>query len=251
MKIQLIRNATLWIEYGGLHFLVDPMFSEAGANPPVMNSPNPRNNPLVPLPLFARQLADPDAVLVTHLHPDHWDKAAEDTIMKSAPIYCQPGEEEVFRAAGFVSVQAIHTEHTHQGVKIYRTGGQHGSGEIGKMMGQVSGYVLQAEGEPVLYLAGDTIWCKEVQEALARYNPDTVVVNAGGARFLTGDPIIMDEKDVAQVCRQLPDALVIAVHMEAINHCLVTREDLRRHLAGSSLSDRVRIPADGEWTEHF
>lgn len=38
MKIQHIRNATLWLEYGGSTFLIDPMLSEQGANPPIFNT---------------------------------------------------------------------------------------------------------------------------------------------------------------------------------------------------------------------
>ena len=33
MKIQLIRNATLWLEYGGLNILVDPMLMDAESMP--------------------------------------------------------------------------------------------------------------------------------------------------------------------------------------------------------------------------
>jgi hypothetical protein len=48
-----------------------------------------------------------------------------------------------------------------------RTGGRHGTGEIGEKMGPVSGYVLRGPGEPVVYIAGDTVWCPEVAAALA------------------------------------------------------------------------------------
>jgi hypothetical protein len=34
--------------------------------------------------------------------------------------------------------------------------------------------------------------------------------------------------------------------MEAINHCLSTRTDLRRKLERMGLAARVRVPADGE-----
>ena len=43
-----------------------------------------------------------------------------------------------------------------------RTGGQHGTGEIAEMLAPVSGFVLRADGEPTVYVAGDTIWCDEV-----------------------------------------------------------------------------------------
>ena len=71
-------------------------------------------------------------------------------------------------------------------------------------MAPVSGFVVRAEGSPVLYVAGDTIWCPEVEEALEVHRPDVVVVNAGAARLLEGDPITMTAGDVARVCRAAP-----------------------------------------------
>src|SRR3954447_160469 len=42
--------------------------------PPVPGTPNERRNPLVPLPVDPATLVDGlDAVLVTHLHADHFD----------------------------------------------------------------------------------------------------------------------------------------------------------------------------------
>ena len=82
-----------------------------------------------------------------------------------------------------------------------RTGGRHGTGEIAEMLAPVSGFVLRAEGEPTVYVAGDTIWCDEVRAALDEHAPDVVVVNASGARFTEGDPIVMTAEDVATVAR--------------------------------------------------
>ena len=50
MQLQLIRHATMLIEYADMRLLLDPMLSDAGAMPPIENSPQPRPNPLVPLP---------------------------------------------------------------------------------------------------------------------------------------------------------------------------------------------------------
>lgn len=249
MKIQLIRNAALWLEYGGVTFLIDPMLSEKEANPPVANTENQRRNPLVPLPGPAEQWLAPDAVLVTHLHPDHWDQAAVALLPHELPVLCQDGDGETIAAQGFKHISVIDDseELQFQGVTLKRTGGQHGTEEIGKLMGKVSGFVLRAEGEPTLYLAGDTIWCEEVKHALDVYTPEVVVVNAGGAQFLTGGHITMNEQDVVELCRYIPSASVIAVHMEAINHCLVTRAQLKERLEQEGLLERVSLPLDGEW----
>ncbi|MDQ0062868.1 MBL fold metallo-hydrolase [Paenibacillus harenae] len=247
MKLQLIRHATLRLQYAGIEFLVDPMFSDAGVNPPVINTANTKRNPLVSLPSSYESDFLPQAVLVSHLHPDHWDESAAVALPKSTPILCQPGDEPAFHKAGFSEIAAIEESIVYKGVAIYRTGGQHGTGEIGQMMGNVSGFMLKAEGEPTLYIAGDTIWCDEVREALDAHHPEITVVNAGGARFVKGDPITMDGDDIVNICGYAPYTKVVAVHMDAINHCLVTREDLRERLVADSLVERVAIPEDGEW----
>ena len=47
--------------------------------------------------------------------------------------------------------------------------------------GPVCGIILQAAEEPVLYVAGDTVYYKGVEQALEQYRPDVVVLNACGA----------------------------------------------------------------------
>lgn len=246
MKLQLIRNAALWLEYGGTSFLIDPMLGEKGAYPPIINTENDLRNPLIGLPGEVGQWLKPDAVIVTHLHNDHWDEAAVSLLDKEIPIICQPEDEGRITAQGFLKMIPAGVEENFGHTLLVRTGGRHGTGEIGSMMGPVSGFVLKAPGEPVLYIAGDTIWCEEVREALEQHNPEVVVVNAGGARFVSGDPIIMTGRDVAEVCRHTPEAQVIAVHMEAINHCLLTREELGKEMKANGFGYRVFIPADGE-----
>jgi hypothetical protein len=39
------------------------------------------------------------------------------------------------------------------------------------------------------------------------------------------------------------------VHMEATNHCLLTRDELAEELQREGLAERVEIPADGETLE--
>lgn len=113
--------------------------------------------------------------------------------------------------------------------------------------GPVSGFVIRAADGPLLYLAGDTLWCPEVEDTLSEYGPDVVVVNTGEAQFVESDPITMAKEGVAEVCRAVPEATVIAVHMNAINHCLLSRTDLRSYLTDQGLENQVKIPADGEW----
>jgi len=250
MQIQLIRHATLRVTMGGRTLLVDPMLSDKEAMDPVANASNDRRIPLVPLPFSpAEILKDVQAVLVTHTHRDHWDDAATAAIPKSMPILCQPPDEKKFQQFGYTDVRAIAAVMDFEDLQITRTDGQHGTGEIGRQMAPVSGFVIRTDNEPALYIAGDTIFCPEVEMALGRYQPQVVVVNAGAAQFKTGGPITMNSLDVAKTAKMAPAARIIAVHMDTINHCLLTREMLEREMKNFHLQERIAIPQDGETLE--
>ncbi|MEQ8530836.1 MAG: MBL fold metallo-hydrolase, partial [Imperialibacter sp.] len=214
--VRLLRHATLWVEMGGVKLLVDPMLSAKDTMPPVQNAGNDLRIPMVDLPLSSDEVkslvSQCDAVLVTHIHRDHWDSEAHASIPKNKPIFCQPSDLEKIRELGFENAVAIASDYPFQGLSITRTGGTHGRGEIGQLMGTVSGFVVVA-GSEKLYIAGDTIWCGEVETSIATHKPDIIVVNAGAAQFLKGDPITMTLDDIEKVLKASGKATVIAVHM--------------------------------------
>jgi L-ascorbate metabolism protein UlaG (beta-lactamase superfamily) len=246
MRLWLVRHATLHVEAGGLRLLVDPQLDPPGTRPPVENTANSRRNPLVALPepaqVAVQRLA---AVLVTHLHRDHLDATALELLPRDLPVLCQPSDEVTLREHGFTDVRAVDGSVELGPLRISRTGGRHGTGEIAERMGPVSGFVVAADGEPTLYIAGDTVWCEPVAAALDAHTPDVVVVNAGAARFTSGDPITMTAGDVVAVARHAPAARVVAVHLEAVNHCEETRADLHQRLHTDGLLERVTVPEDG------
>lgn len=246
MKIQLIRHATLLLTINNKTLLVDPMFSDAGTLTPIPGVPNQQHNPLVDLPLPISQLLTPDGILVTHTHHDHFDEAAARLLPKHVPIICQPEDEQKLKEYGFSAVKPVTETISWMGIDIHRTGGSHGTGEIAMKMAPVSGYVLKAPGEPSLYIAGDTVWCNDVHAALTDHKPDLVVVNGGCAEFSEGGPITMDTPDIHRVCCSDPFMSVIVVHMEAWNHCSLSRKTLRSKLSLNDLPNPLYIPEDGE-----
>jgi L-ascorbate metabolism protein UlaG (beta-lactamase superfamily) len=235
MKLTLVRHATLLLETSGVRVLVDPMLDEAGARPPIEDTPNQVRNPLVGLPTPAAALvAGIDGVIVTHLHEDHFDDTAERLLARDVPLLTQPGSLDELRRRGFTA--ATDDPDGWLGLEIARTGGQHGTGEIGAALGPVSGFIVDG-----VYIAGDTIWCDEVAQALDRHRPGAIIVNGSGARFLEGDPIVMNARDVEAVC-DATDARVVVVHLESINHCIERRDVY-------SALDSVVVPDDGQRIE--
>jgi len=247
MNIQLLRHATMRIEWNGNYYLLDPMLSPAGTFDATFNTTPVLRNPLVELPVPQEQAASADAVLVTHRHPDHWDEAASALLSRKLPILCQLEDAEAFVQEGFEQVQGLASGESSQlhDLRISRTGGHHGYGAIGQLMGTVSGFVLN-DGKQKLYIAGDTVWCEEVGAVLDQYEPDVTVLFAGEARFIGSGAITMGLNDIIQVLGRAPQTKVVIAHMEAWNHCGLTRESLLRDLALEGFADRVFIPADGE-----
>ncbi|WP_217915828.1 MBL fold metallo-hydrolase [Miltoncostaea marina] len=249
MRLTLIRHATLRLELGGRTLMVDPMLDPPGARGPVRGTPNERPNPLVPLPLPLEQaVAGVEAVLLTHTHVDHVDAAGVTGVPAGVPWFCQPADVADLGDVGLELRPVPHGASVDwAGLRITAVGGRHGRDEaLAQALGPVTGWVVAADGEPTVYVAGDTVWCPEVAGAIARHAPAVVVVNAGGARFVEGRPVTMTGEDVIEVCHAAGDARVVAVHMEAINHCLETRAELSARIDGAGLAEHVVIPADGE-----
>lgn len=247
MRLTLVRHATLLIDMAGARLMVDPMLDPAGARSAIPGTPEPRRNPLVELPRPPEDVVrGVGAVIVTHLHEDHIDGTALATLPERLPMICQPEDVSELSGTGRGLLQPMVDAMGLGPIRLTRTGGRHGHGQLGEALGPVSGVVLRADGEPSLYVAGDSVWCDDVANVIRDEQPEVIVVNAGGARFVQGDPVTMDADDVVATARAAPEAILVAVHMEAINHCMLARAALRTRLSEEGLADRVLVPEDGE-----
>ena len=87
---QHIRNATAKVEYAGQTFLIDPFFAKKNSMPGFAGTFNSHKRmPLIDLPQSTQQiLQGVDAVIVTHTHEDHWDKAKKKAIPKHLHHLC-------------------------------------------------------------------------------------------------------------------------------------------------------------------
>lgn len=246
MQLQLIRNATLRLHYAGHLILIDPYLAERHSLPSFTGkSPNP----MVALPCTPEEaVAGAELVLVSHLHADHFDAVAQNLLPKGLPLFCQPGQEEKIREKGFTDVRPLLSETVWQGIRIERTPGNHGSGEVLPIMGPVMGFVLRASGEPTIYWAGDTIWYDEVAQVVAEVKPDIIITHSCGAVWSAEKTlIVMDDKQTVAVGAAAPQATIIAVHMEALDHATITREQLRATANAVGIApERLLIPTDGE-----
>ena len=249
MKIRQIRNATLRINFGGVEFLIDPWLiskSEGftfGQSPFASEVVDPAQLDIVmpmcelPMPL-ADVLSGVEAYVLTHLHPDHFDMAADGTVgaklVKGVPVFVQNDDEvAVMKHSGFSDVRTF----TDEGVLFRNV----------TPCGPASGVFFSSPLESKsLWILGDTIWCDEVAETMAELKPDVVIQNSCAAQLKTYGRLIMDDSDVESVCRAAPNATIIASHMDTVAHASLTRKTLKAALERRGFASRVLMPDDGE-----
>lgn len=255
VKFQQIRNATIKVEYAGTTFLVDPMLAPKGTYPGFDGTYNSQlRNPLVDLPMSVSEVTRADAIVVTHTHLDHWDEAAKQGLPKDIPLFTQDEKDAAsIRKDGFTNVRVITDDTVFKGTRLSRSDGQHGTSQmmaspLGKLLGEASGIVFQRPGYKTVYVAGDTIWTQQVEGTIRKYQPGVIILNTGYARVLGFEgAIIMGKEDLYRASRLAPDAKVIGIHMESVNHAMQTRKDLRDYIAEKSMDpQRVLVPADGQ-----
>lgn len=259
VTFQQIRNATIKLDYAGTTFLVDPMLAPKNAYPGFADTLNSEvRYPMVDLPVTVEDVLKADAIILTHLHADHWDPAARNLVPRDMPIFTQDeADAATVRKDGFTDVRVLTQKGImFKGTGIYKTIGQHGTDEmykvpeLAKSLGKTMGIVFQKSGYKTVYVAGDTIWNKEVEEALTRYKPDAVILNTGYAKLtaFVDDSIIMGKDDLYRAYQFSPNAQIIGVHMDTVNHGALSKAELRRFIEQKHLDkQRALVPDDGQY----
>ncbi|MCR2807417.1 MBL fold metallo-hydrolase [Paenibacillus soyae] len=246
LTIQHIRNATSLITMNGKTILVDPMLSGKEELPAVPFTRTLRKNPIVPLPVGMDAFEKIDAILITHLHFDHFDETAKRVLNKGLPVFCQPEDRHRIEAYGFRDVLPIQETLQWCGIDFRRISGQHAKGLVAKLLGPVSGFILSTPEAGSLYIVGDCILTDAIRQTFERYKPQVCMLNVPRAQLLLGSIITMTPEDLSRIHQLSPSTQIIAVHLGAISHCTLTRGDVAEYVKAHHLTEFVRIPGDGE-----
>ena len=262
MKIHHLRNATFIIESKENFILIDPMLAAKGELPPFARLKHKaQNNPIVPLPSHSSEiLSKITHCLITHsqkwgiealTHTDHLDKAGKTFLQKNQiPVASLKNDAKYLKKHNI----NITTELEYWKPKDFINGqitavpAKHGHGFIHNIMANGAGFFLALPNEPSIYISGDTVLTDDVKKALKEFKPDITVVAAGNASIDIGGDILMPNEEIIEFI-QLSPSQVIANHLEALNHCPITREQLKKELIKHDLLEKVYIPEDGEVLE--
>lgn len=256
MQITQIRNATIIVNYNNTKFLIDPWLGPKEYMPGFEGAVNFQDRqPRIDLPFDIKDIINVDAVIITHIHPDHWDIYASNAIDKKIKIFVQSQEDKNYLTkSGFLNIEILTFEGVEfNNIRLYKTPCEHGKREIiepvCKKLGMpydAMGIIFKNANEPTLYIAGDTIWNNDIKNTIQNFTPEIIVINACGASILSGEKLIMNIDDISEVLKNTPNTTkIIASHMDAVSHLTVKRKDIQEFINNNKI-ENLLLPENGK-----
>jgi L-ascorbate metabolism protein UlaG (beta-lactamase superfamily) len=171
------------------------------------------------------QLPDLDAVVLSHLHGDHFDRIAKAQLPRDLPVLTTRHAARRLRRWGFAQTvplkpwESSDLRHDEQRLTITAVPGQHGPGPVDRwLMPPVIGSVLTLWRPPHpplrVYVTGDVVFRPQLAEVTRRFpDLDAVVVHLGGTRIL-GMLLTMDGRQGADLVELLRPPVTVPVHYD-------------------------------------
>ena len=227
--LSYVGGPTAILEWAGLRVLTDPTFDEP------QTYPDPDGTALVKThgPGIAIDAIGPiDLVLLSHHeHEDNLDTTGRSlltgTVLSTREASADLGVTGLAAwqsfAVGKAAITAVPALHGPPGCEDY--------------MGTVTGFVLEAPGEPTVYVSGDNASLDRVREIAQRFpSIDIAILFAGAARVPSIDAALtLTSVDAAAAAQILGAAVVVGLHTEDWEHFSETRADLEAAFAGLDL----------------
>ncbi|WP_067541553.1 MBL fold metallo-hydrolase [Nocardia crassostreae] len=242
LELLHIGGPTVRFRYGNLTWLTDPTFDAPGSYD-VGITLHKLTGPAVP----ADRIGAVDVVLLSHdQHPDNLDTSGREFLTTVDRVLSTPD------AAGRMEgVQGLRNWESVRIGDVTVTGvpALHGPEGAEAFSGVVTGFVLQADNHPTVYISGDNASVDLVHQIATRIGRiDLAILNVGAAnvdRFGDTD-VTLNGRTAVKAAAALNDALIIPVHAEGWAHFSEPLDYLIRNFAYANRTHQLRIPVPGE-----
>lgn len=250
--IHFVGNATLLLRFGPFTLLTDPNFLHRGQFAHLGYG------------LLSRRLTEPappptgmpehvDAVVLSHLHGDHWDRAARRHLSRSLPVITTPHASRRLQGVhGFHRAIGLRTWESHElvedgaMVRVTAVPGRHaGRAALRRLLPPVMGSIVEfrgAGGELALrlYLSGDTLPFDGLREITHRC-PEIhlAVLHLGGTTLPGGFVVTMDGRQSTELLSMLDPALALPVHYDDYSVFRSPLEDFLREAERRGFGSRL------------
>ena len=252
VRITHIGGPTALLEIGPWRLLTDPTFDAPGRRyvfAPLISSTKlagPVVQPDAVLPI--------DAVLLSHdHHDDNLDDAGRALLPQCGRTITTPAGAKRLGAGttGLAPWEQTTLEAAGRpAITITATPARHGPPGSRPLVGQVTGFLLQWDGQRdgALWISGDTVWFAGVQQVGERFDVGTAILHFGGVRFPVSGPMryTMNAAEGVRVARELGPRTIVPIHFEGWKHFREGRDVIEREFAQAGLTDRLQWLVPGE-----
>lgn len=263
MKVTYLGTASVLLDYAGQRLLTDPVFDPPGTSysmgPAYLPARWFLSTKQYVTPLSIEQLGPIDAILLSHdQHRDNLDRTGRALLYSAqvGSVVTNPaaGRRLSGKRAAVTALEAGQSS-TLGDSTITAVTAQHGPRFI-PQTGQVTGFLLEAAGEPTVWISGDTVLSPELRTAaqlLRKRGVDVAIVNAGGVRFprapgLGRAMFTFDSGQFVEICTIIDPRVIIPVHRSGWTH-FQPESQLHSALDGAQLLERTRWLELGESIE--
>lgn len=218
-SLTFVGTATTLIRIGCFSLLTDPNFLHRGQRAYLGKG------------LWSKRLSTPamqpdelpalDAVVLSHLHGDHFDRVARRGLARSQPVVTTPAAARRltrwgFEGRGLDTWDSWTTTRGDESLRIESLPGIHARGLMGALLPPVMGSLIEHRvGDEVrrrIYVSGDTLTGEHLDE-IARRHPDIdlAVVHLGGTRVLL-HTVTMDAEQGVDFLDRVRPRQAVPVH---------------------------------------
>jgi L-ascorbate metabolism protein UlaG (beta-lactamase superfamily) len=255
IDVTFIGNATTLIRCGDITVLTDPNFLHQGQHAYLgYGLWSKRRRPPA---MSIDQLPQLDAIVLSHMHGDHWDRVAQRGLDHGLPIITTHHAAKRLRHRGFHRAKGLSTwdsvEFGGHTTKVTMTAlpGRHAPTPVDRLLPPVMGTMLEFGSATDfarrrLYISGDTLLIDELKDIPVRFQSiDAGVLHLGGTRLPAGDrlpfglTVTMDGRQGAEVVQLLQLPKVIPVHFDDYTVFASPRSDFVTAMADRGLGDRI------------
>lgn len=220
--LTFIGTATTLLRLGGFTLLTDPNFLHKGQRAWLGYglSSRRRTDPALEI----ADLPPLDAVVLSHLHGDHFDRVARNELTRSLPIITTPEAERRLRRRGFSEATGLTTwerwdlRQGDERLVVTAVPGRHGPGPLNRLLPKVMGSIIELEraGQRLLrlYVTGDTLYRPMLAQIPDRFpDIDAMVIHLGGTRIF-GMLVTMDGQQGCDLMRLIQPGVTVPIHYD-------------------------------------
>ncbi|OMC43887.1 MBL fold metallo-hydrolase [Mycolicibacterium fortuitum] len=253
ITVTFVGNATTLIAVDDITLLTDPNFLHLGQH--AYLGYGLLSKRLRQPALTVEQLPPVDAVLLSHMHGDHWDRVTQRKLDRALPILTTPHAAKRLARRGFSHATGMSTWQSHRIVKggltvtVTSMPGRHAPTPVDRLLPPVMGSMIEfTDGAATrrLYVSGDTLFVDELREIPVRFSSiDLGVLHLGGTRLPGGSKlpfgltVTMDAGQGADLVELLDLPKMIPVHFDDYSVFASSLNDFRAEMARRGLGDRV------------